>query len=66
MKKFDEFRKFILECDIAEYIKETLVQNVEKIDSKEITAENFAALLTSTNLIITLDVLERYHEWLNS
>lgn len=67
MKDFTEFRKYLIDNnDFAEYLKQKLIDRMEVLKNEDITAINLSAVLVSSSLSITLDILESYHEWLNS
>lgn len=67
MKDFAEFRKYLIDNnDFAEYLKQKLIDHIEVLKNEDITAMNLSTVLVSSSLCITLDVLEAYHEWLNS
>ena len=66
-KDFAEFRKFLIDNNyFVEYLKQKLIDHIEVLKNKNITAMNLSTVLVSSSLSITLDVLESYHEWLNS
>ena len=67
MKDFAEFRKFLIDNNyFVEYLKQKLIDHIEVLKNENITAMNLSTVLVSSSLSITLDVLESYHEWLNS
>lgn len=67
MKDFDEFRK-LMSVDYVNALFESASEAGRKF-SWPITEENidkFASALAASNLVITMSLLQKYHEWLGS